>query len=260
MPYIDRITISMPGVRRFDVGATVRIVPSAAARVAAISSQSTSGTTLAQAAVPTVETSKEKTTPDWKVVVGSVVFLAVAAAVVLGLTRNYPYSATATAPVAGLTIFAVYFVAAQAIERLLEPVASFFGQTPADDLDSATATAQSKVDEAHVVASASGSSSDQKREANDAATAALKEAATKKAKKASSQADRAIAFWALASAVGIAASAFLKLYLLTTVGVASPGRILDVIATGLIIGAGTKPLHDLVTLISAQKTAAKSAA
>ena len=138
----------------------------------------------------------------------------------------------ATVPVAGLTIFAVYFVAAQAIERLLEPVASFFDQTPADDLNSATANAQDKVDKAHLIASASGSSPSAIADANGEASTALETAAVEKAKKSASQADRTIVFWALARAVGVAASAFLKLYLLTTVGIASPGRVLDVIATG----------------------------
>jgi hypothetical protein len=34
------------------------------------------------------------------------------------------------------------------------------------------------------------------------------------------------------------------------VGISNGPRIVEILATGLIIGSGTKPLHDLITLIS----------
>ena len=49
------------------------------------------------------------------------------------------------------------------------------------------------------------------------------------------------------------ASASLKLYLLTQVGIATPPLELETHATGSIIGAGTKPRHDRVTLIEKKK-------
>ena len=42
----------------------------------------------------------------------------------------------------------------------------------------------------------------------------------------------------------------LHLYFLRTVGIQQNNRFLEILATGLIIGGGTKPLHDLVTMIS----------
>jgi hypothetical protein len=192
--------------------------------------------------------------PSIAVVLISVAGLAVATFITLLLTNHFPYSPKVTAPVGGLTIFAVYFVAAQAIERLLEPVASLLGQGAKDNLVSATVDAQSKVNTAHVLSAAPGTTADAVKLANQAAQNALNTAANAKGKADQVQANRTVFFWALASAVGVVASAVLKLYLLTTVGVASPGRVLDVIATGLIIGSGTKPLHDLVTLISSKKS------
>jgi hypothetical protein len=55
------------------------------------------------------------------------------------------------------------------------------------------------------------------------------------------------------------ASAMLNLYFLTLVGIGPSPRWAEVLATGLIIGSGTKPLHDLVAAISAKKDAAGAA-
>jgi hypothetical protein len=170
---------------------------------------------------------------------------------------QYPTAATTT-PVAGLTIFAVFFVAAQAIERLLEPFAIWLDPKAGESLDAAAGTAKetaAKTMAAHL--------------AGDAAlTAALKAqtqqaldlAAEWKARAATSKANRRIVFWSIASAVGVLASASMKLYLLRTVGIATPSRPLELLATGLIIGGGTQPLHDLVGFISAKADTSKSAA
>ena len=71
-------------------------------------------------------------------------------------------------------------------------------------------------------------------------------------------AERKVVFWAVACVVGIVGAAALHLYLFATIGFSSAPPALDVFATGLVIGAGTKPLHDLTTLLSAQASSAKS--
>jgi hypothetical protein len=48
-------------------------------------------------------------------------------------------------------------------------------------------------------------------------------------------------------------SGFLKARLLQTVGVKGSVTWLDVVVTGLVVGAGTKPLHDLISNLSASK-------
>jgi hypothetical protein len=111
-------------------------------------------------------------------------------------------------PVEGLTIFAVFFVAAAGIERFLEPVASIITAVAGTSVSDLTKTL----------------------------------------------------FWGFATCIGIVASASLELYLLRQVGIASPPRELDVLATGLIIGAGTKPLHDLTKLIEKKKETAAATA
>ncbi|HEV7721846.1 MAG TPA: hypothetical protein VGO60_11200 [Iamia sp.] len=132
-------------------------------------------------------------------------------------------------PVEGLTIFAVFFVAAAGIERLLEPLAALvtaFGGSREAKVEAAEDAVKKQV----------------------AAFWALVSSLMK------------VLFWAFATSIGIVASASLELYLLRQVGIASPPRELDVLATGLIIGAGTKPLHDLTKLIEKKKETAAAAA
>lgn len=205
--------------------------------------------------VPVTGSSDADGRPDLLKVIVAYGVVALTSVVTLRLTTDFPYSATPVTPVAGVTIFAVFFVAAQGVERLLEPIASLLQNDSRDGLAAAAADAQTKVDRAQALA-VRGSADPAFMAASAAAQAALDEAAARKAAHQRSQANRTVAFWAIASSVSIVAAAVLKLYLLTTVGVASPGRVLDVIATGLIIGAGTKPLHDLVGLITAQKESA----
>lgn len=70
--------------------------------------------------------------------------------------------------------------------------------------------------------------------------------ADEKARAAQVKADRSKAVLGLATLAGVAASAGFGLYFLSAVGMAIP-RMPDIFFTGLIIGAGTKPLHDLIT-------------
>jgi hypothetical protein len=78
------------------------------------------------------------------------------------------------------------------------------------------------------------------------------------------RADKAIVYWAFASILGILLSGLLGLYLLHIIGLkgdgiddrgawtaagwtwASTRHLLDLLVTGLAIGGGTKPLHDLI--------------
>ncbi|QHT54855.1 hypothetical protein GXP71_01235 [Cellulomonas sp. H30R-01] len=149
-----------------------------------------------------------------------------------------------TTPVVdGLTIFAVFFVAALMIERLLEPFTSWL--VPADD---AKAAAASDRDAATTALVSGGSSA--------TVNTAVEKAAQSAANLAEKKWQRSVTMWAIASAVGMWVASSMHLYFLSTVGIASAARWQEVLATGLIIGAGTKPLHDLTELIAAKKDAA----
>lgn len=150
-------------------------------------------------------------------------------------------TATAPPPVAvnGLGIFAVFFVAALAVERLIEPITLLDRKKP--ELEK---TAK-ETHKAAVTAANDPQASDAQGTLEDAAadaSAAAEVWATY----------RAIALWGLASLVGALAAALLNLHLLKTAGIQTPSLYLEILATGLIIGAGTKPLHELNKLVAAK--------
>ena len=100
----------------------------------------------------------------------------------------------ASGPQVGL--FALLYVFAQAIERLLEPVASLLNAT------------------------------------------------TPKEKE-----NKVVVMFALASAIAMILSGWLGIFLLSLIGVHDVPRVVDIAVTGLAIGGGTKPLHDLISLL-----------
>lgn len=133
----------------------------------------------------------------------------------------------------GAGAFALFYVAAQAEERLLEPFTHFILSTKStkDEADTAKKSAVTS-------------------ENADTALAAAQTAADKAAELKRMTSERTILFWALASIIGIALSIWLGLYFFAAVLSAEAAgtvpRWLDVIATGLVIGGGSKALHDLV--------------
>jgi hypothetical protein len=105
--------------------------------------------------------------------------------------------------------------------------------------------------------------------------AAVDLAAAAQAELEQRRADKGIAFWALATVLGLLLSAALGLYLLHIVGLQDDGlardgtwtsgamsaagirHMLDLLVTGLAIGGGTKPLHDLISNLQAAKDSKK---
>jgi len=133
-------------------------------------------------------------------------------------TKAFKPAQTGTADFA---LFAGFYVAAQVIERLLEVVSPVLPLWSVPGTDEATKAAHAK-------------------------------------------ADRAALLLGVATVAGVLASCAFGLYFLAAVGigvettahgsVSTVPRWIDVLATGLIIGAGTKPLHDLITNIQNKDT------
>jgi hypothetical protein len=137
-------------------------------------------------------------------------------------------------PAAGFTMFAPLYVLAQGIERLVEPFSNHFG---------AAGTGKATKDDA--------------KKDRDEAFARLAEAvdpdrATKQAAaSAQSLVDRirrnsAVFAWGLASFLGMIASGCFGIFLLQAAGFDVPA-FWDIALTGLAVGSGTKPLHDLIS-------------
>lgn len=158
---------------------------------------------------------------------------------------DYSKSTTSPTPVAGLTIFATFFVVAAAIERLLEPIS---GLMPSST--DTNAVAKAAVASAGTTAATATSTA--------AAKVALNAAALAVAKANTNTYVKSISLWGIATIIAMLASAGMKLYFLHAVGIASGPRWTEILATGLIVGSGTKPLHDLVTYIQAASAAKAS--
>ena len=60
---------------------------------------------------------------------------------------------------------------------------------------------------------------------------------------------KTIWLWSLATMFALLASAWFGVLLLTAIGVQDVPRWFDLLITGLVIGAGTKPLHDLISTL-----------
>jgi|NGEPerStandDraft_6_1074524.scaffolds.fasta_scaffold73477_2 hypothetical protein len=132
------------------------------------------------------------------------------------------------------------FVLAAAIERLIQPFSDVLGDAP-QARDSAAAPTVS----------------DAPQRPDSAAAPILSQTSLLFTKiDVKSKRNTAVVTWGLASGLGCLACALLGVGLLTAIMGASsstPAPALDVLVSGLVVGAGTKPLHDLITNIQASK-------
>jgi hypothetical protein len=138
--------------------------------------------------------------------------------------------------------FGALFVAALAIERVIEPISDFLGP----NTKKATKQAKTKIAAAKSATADKGTMAAAVQATEDLGVARQL---------------TALATWAAATAIALVLCGGLKILLLsaivdTTKG-GQPSRWGDLLVTGLVVGAGTKPLHDLVSNIqksSATKT------
>jgi len=198
-------------------------------------------------------------------------------------------------PSSDYATYAGLFIMALAVERILEPFSSLFVPRTKDaKAKSRVSTAQAKhaqtaaiVTGAHAAAMVSAGPAKRslvaQQEAADKAAAARTAAADAQRKAALAQAAfhrsqgaRAVMMWAAASVLAMAVCALLGIFLLhsvetprpATAGAAAsapgpvqdPDRPLDLLVTGIVVGAGTKPLHDLITQIQTSSGSSKAKA
>ena len=117
----------------------------------------------------------------------------------------------------GISIFALLFIMAQALERFMEPFTEF---VPTPEKPNAEAVK------------------------NDPA---------KKEEVKAIEQQRTIFIWGITSFLAMLASAVLGVYLLRTIGATEAPLWADITVTGLAVGAGTKPLHDLIKRLEKAK-------
>jgi hypothetical protein len=145
-------------------------------------------------------------------------------------------------PPTGISIFALLYIVAQALERLLEPLSSFYGRTKA------TAEAGTTIPAAATASRYTKSQAVKERDkalaANSAATAAADAAWWQELVDQIRR--NSTTLWAVASMLGMVVAGWLGVLLLRAVNENNAPRWLDIIITGIVIGGGTKPLHDLI--------------
>ncbi|HVN52566.1 MAG TPA: hypothetical protein VMT43_14115 [Acidimicrobiales bacterium] len=181
----------------------------------------------------------ESDTPRWQVVSGAVGAVALAAVVSWVLFTVFdptPIKVSSSfVPLAG------FLVVATALERLLQPVSLYFLNTD-DAADPAQLTSE---------AAAAG--------ADPAVGSAVVQAKVDEAAKAKAVLDRrkeerAIVYWAIASTIAMLVAGSFGFLLVASVASTPVNQFFDIVVTGLAIGAGTKPLHDLFTSIQAKSS------
>ena len=158
------------------------------------------------------------------------------------------------APAEGVGMFAVFYVATQALERLFELFRVLFpAATSASDTSKADAQANTKVATVEALnALATGVTEDAQDQVQDAAD--------KKAKEEKIESNTSLIAWGANSCVAAVAAGGLGLYLLDAIGVQDVHRWVDVAVTSLVIGGGTKPLHDLIKNVEKSKEPSKEVA
>jgi hypothetical protein len=183
-------------------------------------------------------------------------YLAVGLSIVIAVILDAASDITLTIEGDDFILLAVFYVVAQATERLIEPLLMQEAVAPqTDDLKAEVGEAKTAL----AVASTVGDGV-----AADTAAGALKEAQTKLTE---AQKQRAVIGWALASSFALIVCGLLGLGLIGSVSTVATesdfwmsvfSRV-DVVVTGLAVGAGTKPLHDLITRIEKSKEQADPA-
>jgi hypothetical protein len=142
-------------------------------------------------------------------------------------------------PKAGVSAFAIAYLDAQLIERIIEPFNKAFGN------NGEIAKLRADGSPSTLIPAAEKGKGD-------------KEDKDDKVKLSSLETQRMFSIWGFASLLGIVLC-YLTIGLYATVGgtftgLPVNGYALDAILSGIIVGAGTKPLHDLIEYLNAPKS------
>jgi hypothetical protein len=231
--------------------------------------------------------------PTWQFVV--VAFAILAAGLLAGYGLWQGIKPSDFMPSSNYAVYAGLFIMALAIERVLEPFAAYVVPSTTVKKAQAKATA-AKVTRAKAAVPAVPAAA--LTGAGTETVAAVAEAHTKAAAAVStaqseaavatkehhlSQANRAVLMWAIASALAMLVCASVGVFLLRSVETPAPtataastlvklaggttpkpspdnppNRWVDLLVTGLVVGAGTKPLHDLITNIQSSAGSSKA--
>jgi len=190
--------------------------------------------------------------PELKYVVGgfAVVVICACGAIALSMKNDITLEVSE-----GFASFAVIYIVAQAIERLIQPFTGFLVKAKEKtEVRNDLATSANTLRALQI----------RKEAPPETPAEEAKEAVSKERELEQIQADRAMMFWAAATGLALLVCGALELGLIESVAdVSGAGdwfRCMDVVITGIAVGSGTKPLHDLISFIQNKKQASKPAA
>ncbi len=177
---------------------------------------------------------------EWPIIIFSMAAVA-AATVIMWFAYSYWIKPAPIQIKIGYVPFAGLIVVTAALERLLEPLSQKLRPNDA----SACSPAKQAADSASAAHTAAADPSKGTAEVQQKVEAAATDQAAADARRT----ERAIIFWAIASVCGLVISGGFGFFLLQSVASNHVNSVLDLAITGLAIGAGTKPVHDLITSI-----------
>lgn len=233
--------------------------------------------------------------PTWQWILSAFVILAAGAAGSYFLWKGL--KPADFVPSSNYATYAGLFIMALAIERILEPFSGLFLPATKTKKAASRATA-ARAKRALTAVAVSGpravvvpagpgkkaavaqrtavqQTAVRRAAARKAAAVAQNEAAVAQTAHHRSQSARAVLMWATASVLAMLVCASLGIFLLRSAEAPSPAkttaspapspardpnRVLDLLVTGLVVGAGTKPLHDLITQIQTSSGSSKAKA
>jgi hypothetical protein len=192
-----------------------------------------------------VSSSKAAAPASLRVIIPSMVAVA-AAAVGMWFAYRYAIKPTTIGIAKNYVPYAGVIAATAALERLLEPLSQVL-------MPSTTAKAMAAASKTVAQAEA----------ANPLVKATdvqpkVDQAASDQADLETLRTNRAVLFWAIASFCGVGISGGFGLFLLQSIATGHVNSFLDLVVTGLTIGAGTKPTHDLITSLQAKASGSSS--
>jgi hypothetical protein len=147
---------------------------------------------------------------------------------------------------AGVSVFGPLYILAQTIERVVEPLTKYVSTK---NPDAHTYSGEkTTVPGARVRKNVAIHNVNQALVAQDAQLAANWQAVVDRIRKNTS-----VIAWTLASVLGMLLCGLFGLFMLRLVGLAGVPTPVDIVITGVAIGSGTGPLHDLITNVQTSK-------
>jgi hypothetical protein len=149
-------------------------------------------------------------------------------------------------PADGFSALALFYIAAQAVERIIEPFTGLVTAPAAEGAGSVKKPEAEAQRSAAIASAYKASDSSDKQQMTDLAASWHKvvEEIRNNTK---------IYAWGVATMLGGLASGYLGLYIMKAVGATGTPQWLDIAITGVIVGGGSKGLHDLIKNIEKAK-------